>query len=223
MHAVVVANGDLHPEDRRSILEADLLVAADGGAQLAAAAGRLPSVIAGDLDSVSRSAELDAAIRGGSVRIDRRSSEKDETDTEIALDAAVAGGALRVDVVGALGGSRVDHELANLLMLADRRYGGVQVSVVRGTTRVRPLHGGDELELKGSVGDTVSLIPVGGDAIGVDTVGLAYALDGDTLRFGRARGVSNRIAKRPARVRLERGVMLVVELPAELPAEGGPA
>lgn len=215
MHAVVIANGDLHPDDTHSILRAELLVAADGGADNAVAAGRLPSVIVGDLDSMSGSRELAVAIGEERIAVDRRPSAKDETDTELALTAAVAGGGDRVEILGALGGARLDHEIANLLLLADPQYRDLDLCIARGGTRVRALHGGADLRLEGSIGDTVSLFPIGGDAIGVTTQGLAYPLAGDTLQFGRARGVSNRIVEQPASVRFEAGVMLVLELAAD--------
>jgi thiamine pyrophosphokinase len=52
---------------------------------------------------------------------------------------------------------------------------------------------------------------VNGDADGVTTKGLRYGLRGETLRFGRARGLSNEIASLPATVSLDKGTLLVFE------------
>jgi thiamine pyrophosphokinase len=54
---------------------------------------------------------------------------------------------------------------------------------------------------------------VSGDAGGVTTAGLRYALQDETLRFGRARGLSNEVASLPARVSLDTGTLLVFETP----------
>jgi thiamine pyrophosphokinase len=62
----------------------------------------------------------------------------------------------------------------------------------------------------------VTLLPVGGDARGVSTTGLAYALDRETLWVGRSRGLSNVRTSPVATVTLEAGRLLAVETPATL-------
>ena len=48
------------------------------------------------------------------------------------------------------------------------------------------------MEIEGSKGDILSLLPLGGDAAGVSTLGLLYPLDAETLNEGYARGMSTR-------------------------------
>ena len=67
-----------------------------------------------------------------------------------------------------------------------------------------------ERELEGEPGELVTLLAVNGPAEGVTTVGLAYALRGETLEPGSSRGVSNVFAASRARVTVERGVLLAV-------------
>lgn len=71
------------------------------------------------------------------------------------------------------------------------------------------------MALSGRVGDLVTLLPIGGDARGVTTGGLRWALDRALLRMGRSRGLSNEVASVPASVGLEEGVLLVVETAIE--------
>src|SRR2546430_744789 len=59
------------------------------------------------------------------------------------------------------------------------------------------------------VGDMDSL----GDAEGVTTEGLRYPLRDETLRFGRARGLSNEVDSLPATVTVRKGSLLVFETP----------
>jgi len=68
--------------------------------------------------------------------------------------------------------------------------------------------------LEGRRGDTLSLLPLAGDAHGVTTDGLEYPLHGETLHFAATRGVSNTMLGTTATVRLTRGMLLVVHLPS---------
>lgn len=208
MQAVVIAAGDLDPADLELLGGADLVVAADGGAS-AAAVGRTPDVVVGDLDSAD--AGLVDRLEAAGTLVQRYSEDKDASDTELAVERAAGSGAVRISVLGALGGARLDHQLATLLLLTDPAWRGRDVRIVHGGITVRALHGGEELQLDAGVGDLVTLLPVGGDAEGVRTSGLRWSLDGETLRMGRSRGLSNRVVAAPASVRLEHGVLLVIE------------
>lgn len=212
MRAVVVAGGELTPSDVALLDGADLMVAADGGAAALDALGGTPHLLVGDLDSIKPAAV--ARLEAGGTRVERHPSAKDASDAELAIDRAAAAGADRIDVVGALGGPRFDHELATLLLLADPAWSGRDLRIVRGGVTVRALHTGERVELDGRAGDLVSLLPVAGDAAGVHTQGLRWPLDGETLRMGRSRGLSNEVAEVPASVQLASGTLLVIETAA---------
>ena len=211
MQAMVVAAGDPDPRDATLLAAADLVIAVDRGALWLDARSHRPDLLIGDLDSVPD--DLVERLIAAGVPIDRRAVDKDASDTELAIERAVAAGADRVVLLGALGGPRLDHELANLLLLADPRWRGVtaDLRIVRGGTKVRALHGEGTLALEGVAGDTVTLLPVSGDAEGVRTRGLRYPLAGERLRIGRTRGLSNRIVETPASVSLENGTLIVIE------------
>jgi thiamine pyrophosphokinase len=213
--AVIVAGGEPLPADKTQLEGADLLVAADAGASWLAEAGVIPDLLIGDLDSVP--SDLLASLQAAGVRIERHPSDKDASDAELAVGRAVAGGADRVVVIGALGGERLDHELANVLLLADETWPAtlVDLSIVRGGTQVRAVRGGGRLALSGGVGDLVTLLPLGGDAGGVRTDGLRYPLQGENLRVGRSSGLSNVVERAPASVSLDRGTLLVIETSRE--------
>ncbi len=211
MQAMVVAAGDPDPRDAALLDSADLLIAVDRGAVWLSDLQRRPDLLVGDLDSVPGG--LVAGLRSAGVEIDRHPADKDASDTELAIHRAVAMGATRVTLLGALGGQRLDHELANLLLLADPGWRGrlADLRIVRGGTTARALHGGATLALEGVIGTTVTLLPVGGDVSGVRTTGLRFPLDGEALGLGRTRGLSNRIVAIPASVSLERGTLIVIE------------
>lgn len=208
MLVAVVASGDLAADDVRWLDRAELVIAADGGAATLERLGRRPDQLVGDLDSVEHS--LVAKLDEADVPIERHPADKDATDTELALRAAVGLGATEIVLLGALGGDRLDHELANLLLLADPETARLPVRIVRGPTTARVLRSGS-LPLEGRVGSLVSLLPIGADAVGVTTEGLRWALEGATLRIGRSRGISNEVVATPASVAVHDGTLLVVE------------
>ena len=110
-------------------------------------------------------------------------------------------------------GGRLDHTLANVLLLTVPWLEGVQVRIAAGEQEALVVRSGESLTLEGSVGDLISLLPLGGDACGVTTSGLAWALEDDTLRFGSSRGVSNEMTATTARIGVEEGYLLVVHAP----------
>ena len=211
MRAVVVAGGDADARDAELLRDADLVVAADGGAGFLDSHGRRPDVIVGDLDSVD--AELVRRLAANGVAMDRHPVDKDATDAELAIERALAAGATRITVIGAFAGKRLDHELGNLLLLADAELAGRvdDLRMVRSGTVARAVHGPGSIALEAPPGSLVSLLPVSGDATGVDTSGLRYALRGETLRLGRSRGLANEVVSAPASVSLQAGVLLVIE------------
>ncbi len=185
-----------------------LVVAADGGTRHALALGWTPHHIIGDLDSLPEG--LRDHLSAAGTHFHPHPPEKDETDLELALLWAVEQGAERIVILGMWGG-RPDQAVANLLLLALPALRGREVIALAGGWTVRCLHGGERLRLCGQVGDRISLLPLGGDALGVRTTGLRYPLRGERLVFGRARGVSNVFIAGEVTITLEEGRLWVFQ------------
>jgi thiamine pyrophosphokinase len=209
MKVAVVASGDLDRTDAVWLDDADLVIAADGGAESLDRLGRIPDRLIGDLDSTSDG--LVRHLSAAGVGVDRHPADKEASDTELALRAATDAGADEIVVLGAIGGDRLDHELANILLLADPELVGRDVRVVHAGNTVRVVRSNGSLALEGRIGDLVTLLPIGGEASGVTTDGLRWELDEATLAMGASRGLSNEIVATPASVALDSGVLLVVE------------
>lgn len=210
MDVVVVASGDLLDSEVAWLDGADLVIAADGGAAWLERVGRRPDRLVGDLDSADPGT-VDRLVERG-TDVERHPVDKDASDTELALEAARRAGATSIVLLGAIGGERLDHEVANLLLLADPELADLDLRLVRGHSVTRVVHGTrGPLALRGAVGDLVSLLPLAGDAVGVSTRGLRWALAGATLAMGSSRGLSNVIDLQPASVSLDTGVLLVIE------------
>lgn len=209
MYAVIVANAPAFEAApfRDQLRRADLLIAADGGGNALHDAAITPHVVIGDLDSL-RPAAITAFAEAGSTIV-RHRPDKDETDLELALLYACAHGALRIDILGALGG-RWDQGLSNVALLALPELVGREVRLLDVGQEAYLARG--ETPIRGGVGETVSLLPLGGPARGITTQGLRYPLVDAELRFERSRGISNVIVAPPARVTVREGMLLVVHL-----------
>jgi thiamine pyrophosphokinase len=204
---VVFAGGDPVGGHVRPHIPGDAsVVAADSGLHHAQALGVPVDVVVGDFDSVDAAA-LERAVEAG-ANVERHPAEKDFTDLELALQIAVREGAHDVLVVGGAGG-RVDHFLANALVLASEDFARMRVCALIDEARVTVVR--DQVELRGPAGSLLSLLPVAGMARGVHTKGLRYPLVGEDLSPGSTRGVSNEFVEPVATVALDRGVLLAVQ------------
>lgn len=211
MRAIIIAGGQTEGQGwQRWVRESDWIIGADGGAARALAWGLLPDLVIGDMDSLPERARSILVAEG--CRFIEHPRAKDETDLELALLYAVQEGAQEIVVLGALGG-RLDHTLANLLLLALPSLAGISVRIAEGNQQALLARSGETVELVGTPGDLVSLVPLGGDACGVTTRGLEWALEEDTLRFGSSRGVSNEMTSGRAGIQVGEGLLLVVHSP----------
>jgi thiamine pyrophosphokinase len=208
MHIVIFAGGTFKPGKAfyRVIARADLIIAADSGAATALQYGCVPAIVVGDFDSLDTDLLQQLLEKGSQVY--QAAVEKNETDIELAVQAAIEQGATSITLLGALGGERLDHTMANILLLADIE--SVPAKIVDGPSTCWLLRGPGSSFINGQKGDLLSLLPLTGDAIGVRTKGLYYPLHGETLRFGRPRGVSNVLTQEHAEVSLVGGMLLVV-------------
>ena len=210
--AIVLAGGDPVEPDLRTLLpDGAVVVAADSGLHQAELLGLRVDYVVGDLDSADPAA-VERARAAGAV-VERHPVDKDATDLELAFDLARDRGALRITVVGGAGG-RLDHFLANVALLASPRFADLEIDARLGDAYVVVVQGGRLPRVTtGAAGSLVTLLPVGGDASGITTIGLQYPLRGATLRPGTSRGVSNVLIGEQASVALDQGTLLVIQTP----------
>lgn len=219
-HALVVADGEV--PSRAALDDAwpgwdddvSMVIAADGGALRAAAVGLVPAIVVGDLDSLDEAGLAKLAAAG--IPIERASVDKDESDAELAVLAAIARGADRITVLGAFGGPRLDHALANVWLLSHPALRARDACLLDARVRIRLLDataGRVRATLAGRPGDLVTLLPFAGAASGITTSALRYPLSGETLEPGPARGLSNVRLDDVATVELQGGRLLIIEVP----------
>lgn len=211
---LILANGELLDgpvlKARIEAWNPDQIIAADGGNRHASTLGLIIDLLIGDLDSIEDAQR--ETLRAQGTQFEHYKAEKNETDLELALLRAVEQGAAEIAVVGIVG-DRLDMVMANIHLLTLEALSPIRTVIWLGRQTawlIRPP--GDEFA--GAPGDTLSLIPLKGDVIGVTTTGLAYPLQGETLCFGPARGVSNILEQDVCRVDLEAGILLAVHTQA---------
>lgn len=197
---MIFANGD--PPALQLISElrsvADIVIAADGGADKAMALGLDVDAVVGDLDSVSDAAH-------GTVSEERfhQVHDLDTTDLEKAISFAIERGYDAIDVVGA-GGGRADHALANLSVLMVFR-GQADLRIHDDLFEIRLVEG--SLTLTAEPGTVVSLVAIG-RCEGVSTTGMRWDLHEYALAFS-PYGVHNEVASSPATVSVREGDLLL--------------
>lgn len=207
MHAVIFAGGTLRSGKAvaAALAAADLIIAADSGARTALRLGCIPSFVVGDFDSLALPIEDLERLGSQVIRV---AAEKDETDSELAVITAIQQGASRITLLGGLGGQRFDHTMANILLLAG--FETVPIRIIDGPSTCWLLQGSGRTSIEGQPGDLLSLCPLTGAASDVRTTNLSYPLRGETLRFGKPRGVSNVLTAEHAEVSLGEGMLLVI-------------
>jgi thiamine pyrophosphokinase len=207
MAVFVFANGDIDEPDwiRPYLDQAGTIIAANGGTRHLMALDRAPDIVIGDLDSLPLAAR--SWLASTAVRFVPHPSAKDETDLELALVYAVTHYGDEIWLFGTLGG-RLDQTLANILLLAHPALRDRQVQLVNRHERAWLVTTGSEI--RGAVGDLVSLIPLGGDVVIEETTGLHWPLRNERLVFGLARGTSNVMTADRAAISLQSGRLLCI-------------
>lgn len=209
-HALIFANGAINDgafvQDALRHAPYALIVAADGGARTARHFGLTPHIVIGDMDSLT--ADEQQQLRADGVTLQVHPPEKDETDLELALLWAAEQGTTHLRVIGALG-RRMDQTFGNVYLLALEQLANCDVRLVAGAQQIWLARPGTHT-ISGQRGDTLSLIPIGGDVLHISTTNLYYPLDNETLCFGPARGMSNVLDAQQATFTFETGLLMVV-------------
>ena len=213
MRAAIFLNGA--PDSKRLLQavagHADFVVAADGGARYALAAGIIPDLIVGDMDSLGE--DLAREMEASGAELERHPVRKDKMDGHLAVYAARERGATAAEFVCAAGGKvGAVFAVPHILLAAERQ--GLRSSVVADWGTMFVVEAGSRA-VEGSVDDSVSVFPLDGPATGVTLVGMAYPLTDETLEPGDTLGFHNELVGTEAKVSVEDGTLLVVQEQAQ--------
>lgn len=200
---VIVSAAPLAPAMKKMLRPGDYLIACDGGYQSTRRVlGREPDVILGDFDS----APLPEGT--GAVVLPR---VKDDTDTHYAAKLAVEKGFSNVLLLGALGGHRLEHTLANIGTGLWLEKQGVRVTIANEDSRLCFLMPGQTMTLPYEPEEYFSVLPLEGKAEGVCEQGAKYTLEYATLTtVDFPLGVSNETLPGGATISVREGSLLVI-------------
>ncbi|MCR4441187.1 MAG: thiamine diphosphokinase [Peptococcaceae bacterium] len=187
--------------------EAHCVICADGGARHAAALGIVPALAVGDFDTLTEKELAELAALG--TKIIRCPREKDYTDTQMALEKALEMGFQEIDIVAALGG-RLDHALANVMLLALPKAEEARIRLLDEDQEVFLIR--RKTVLRGKLGETISLLPLSEEVSGIRTRGLYYQVDNGRFVMGIPVGVSNVFSEETAEIEIEKGLLLAIRV-----------
>lgn len=203
---VIVAAGSLTPAVRPMLQPTDVVIACDAGYRSCETLGVRPDMILGDFDSAPRPDWQDAVVLP---------HVKDDTDTHYAARLAVEKGFSTVLLLGALGGRRVEHTLANLstgLWLARQ---GVDVTLADENSRITYVCPGVPRSYRKGEYLYLSVFPAEGRAEGVCIRGAFYPLEDAVLTSDFPLGVSNEFVRPEIEIACRTGYLLVIETLAD--------
>lgn len=201
--ALLILNGNppSRPLLQRLWEPSTLCVCADGAADHLLAYDLIPDFVVGDLDSLS----LTSKTRLGNERLIQL-ADQDQHDGLKAFEFCLQQGCDQIHLLGADGG-RLDHFFANLELMA-RFSESVVVMMWTDLERIEVVQGEWQRHLK--IGTRLSLSPLLGNAVGVSTEGLKFALNNATLKAGhRPIAVSNVVQGTPVVVHVRQGRLLL--------------
>lgn len=196
MKAIIIGNGAMTCYDRLAdcAKDANIVLCADGGYKHAETAGVKADLVIGDFDSSEEPKNIKRYVFP---------THKDLTDSELCVKYAVEHGYDEI-VMFAVTGSRIDHSLTNMFLLAQCKNG----CIIDDNNEIYLMRKSFSLICK--KGKTLSVIPVYGDLIGVTITGAEYPLNNETLFFGESRGNSNIIADNDCEITAKSGMALII-------------
>ncbi len=203
----VIVSGGYPPSEKmlRSYMEqADMLIGVDGAADFFEDIGINADILLGDFDTADEKNVRAQSNKG--AKIVRLEPMKNETDTEAAVKLALNSDADDIVLLGAIG-SRIDHTMSNIALLKLAFDSGVSIKIHNKNNEIFVCK--DYFEILDRKGETVSILPLGGD-IHVTARGLVYPLGDLLLAVGSSRGVSNIVKESFADLKIRDGYALVM-------------
>ena len=206
MKYLIIAGGEAVQPDLllRLSKQADRIICADSGAEIARRNNIVPNAIIGDFDSLSE----------GTITYFKRNEmmevieayEQENTDLEKALILCLSRDAAEIIITCATG-LRNDHLLHNIGLLM-KYQDRAELSIIDDTDKLQIKS--ESFEMECSPGERISLIPWGGIVKNVTTKGLSYPIYGDDLIPGRFESISNEAEGDSFSVNFDSGIIVLI-------------
>ena len=204
---LIFTGGQLGPWALQEIQPGDFLLGVERGALFLLQHGHQPDFALGDFDSVTTKEQT--FIKQGSKQFwSCDPVDKNETDTELAFTWALAQLPREIVLLGALG-SRFDHSLANVHLLAKGLTAGIPCRIVDEKNQLQLLN--QKLHLQKSSFSQISLLPLSLEVQGVTLTGFQYPLHNATLTLGHSLGISNVLLADSGTIQITSGLLLTIQ------------
>ncbi|MCP4546946.1 MAG: thiamine diphosphokinase [bacterium] len=210
--AVLLLDGPAPPLSllARWLQEAELFVCADAAGRPYEHLPRRPDLVVGDFDTLfSSTCESQMHhLPEGPGTVHRHITEQDSTDAEKALRELIREGVNEVALFGAIGG-RLDHSFFNVSLL-ERYADKLRLCLVdeHAVSLRLPPGSGTEWELP--AGSGFSLLPLSGNASGVQLTGARWGVPNQRVCMGGPCTISNVVDRPPLVVTVEHGSLLLI-------------
>lgn len=207
MKCIIIASGEIkdYSLHRTYIEKEDCIICADGGGRHALAMGISPDYLMGDFDSLDQQLLEQLAALERPPELIKFPTDKDKSDSQLAVEFALT---LEPDSIIVMGGtgSRLDHTLANITLLA--MYPDKDIRIVNDNNEL--FLATEKAKVPGNPGEEISILPITPVVKGVTTRGLKWPLFNHTIEMGDSLGVSNVILDDTAEFSLTEGKLLVI-------------
>lgn len=181
--------------------EQDLIICADGGYKYKSLFGRVCDIVVGDFDSYGSVPETENKIVAP--------TEKDETDMMLAVDYGYSQDYRQFVLIGALGGERNDHSVANIQLLHYIASKSARGTIYHGDEVFTAFSNGT-LTLPAELEGYISVFSLSSESRGVTIKNLKYTVEDFTLCSYKPIGVSNEFLGKESTITVEDGALLVV-------------
>lgn len=182
------------------------IIVADGGARLLKKYDFQANLLLGDLDSIGD--ESLSYVEKNGIEIKKFPAKKDFTDTELALSYLVDEGYKDIIILGALG-TRLDHELANLLNLKKLYKNGIRAKIEDDYNEVIYVEEGS-YDFEKTNKKYFSLISAS-DKLNFSTKGLYYEVENLVIdNDNPSRAVSNEMISNKATIKINYGSAFII-------------
>ncbi|MBR5684441.1 MAG: thiamine diphosphokinase [Ruminococcus sp.] len=204
----IIAGGDM--PDKEQYKNADYwerfgcIICADSGYYTAKKLGIKPDILTGDFDSFTE--ELPKG-----VEIIASIPEKDDTDTLMAVKKAIELGYKDIALFGALGGSRIEHTIANIQTMIYAVQQGCDLKIYGDSILMVQTADDGEVSYKSRGESLYMSVFALSDSIGIDYLrGVKYPLEDYLMVQSFPIGVSNEITDEAALLRINHGLALII-------------
>lgn len=209
MIGVLVAGGKLSNNKifKKYISKSDFSVAVDSGGDIFYKNNILPNLLVGDLDSIDKKSLT--YFKDNKIKIEKYPCEKDLTDLEIGLNSLINNGCDKIYALGTIG-SRIDHSLANIMILKKMYDLNYKCYMINDKNRVQYIESKKEIIINKEY-ENISIVPLSENGINVSLEGFYYKITDYEMELGSTTGISNYLLNNEGSIKLNRGRALIIE------------